>query len=139
MLLTLSSKNVHNTSASGQPLYVSSTPRHFSWTTTIKKYIADDFQLEMKDRFEVAAQIRWRIFCPAKFRIGGRSLRSDSFLQSMGSLGGILFVYSPPSCAEGGIVEGGHSGVLTVGDIGGTCIVVSWWYVPLVPMTHRVV
>ncbi|KIM52759.1 hypothetical protein SCLCIDRAFT_140520 [Scleroderma citrinum Foug A] len=87
MLLTLSSENVRSTiftCASGRPLYVSSTPRRFSWTTTIKKYVADDFQLEMKDRFEVAAQIRWRIFCPAKFRIGGKSLRSDSFLTKHG-------------------------------------------------------
>ncbi|KAL4075094.1 hypothetical protein V8B97DRAFT_1537785 [Scleroderma yunnanense] len=90
MLLTLSSENVRSTtftSASGQPLYVSSTPCRFMWPTTIRKYVSDDFQLEMKDRFEVAAQIRWRIFCPPVFRIGGKLLRSDSFLRKQGHTG----------------------------------------------------
>ncbi|KAG6328405.1 hypothetical protein ID866_10684 [Astraeus odoratus] len=63
MLLTLSSENVCNTtftSEAGHPLYVSSTPFRFGkWTTTINKYVSDDFQLEWDERFEVLCQIRW--------------------------------------------------------------------------------
>lgn len=91
MLLTLSSENVRNTtftSDTGQPLYVCSTPFFFGrWTTKIRKYVSDDFQLEMKDRFEVVGKIGWSVFGSAVFRIGGKDLRSDSFLRRHGITG----------------------------------------------------
>ncbi|KAI5991707.1 hypothetical protein F5J12DRAFT_467102 [Pisolithus orientalis] len=91
MLLTLSSENVRNAtfmSDTGQPLYVSSTPFRFGrWTTKISKYVSDDFQLQMEDRFEAVGKIRWPIFGSAMFRIGGKDLRSDSFLRRHGITG----------------------------------------------------
>lgn len=134
MLLTLSSENVRSatfTSASGQPLYVSSTPSHFMWTTTfIKKYVSDDFQLEMKDRFEVAAKIKWRMLFPSKFRVGGKSLKPDSFLTKSGFTGRYALCSIKVNflaVLKKDVVEGEHSRHPTVGGIGGTCIVASWW------------
>lgn len=137
MPLTLSSKNSGSTTftcASGWPLYASFT-HCFMWTATIKKNVVDDFQLEMKDCFEMAAQVRWRVFClTSRFRIG-KPLR----LTKHGVTRWYALCLWPPSCAEGGIVGGRYSGVLMVGGIDGMCIVVLWWYVPPLPMTRCLV
>lgn len=107
MLLTLSCGDVHNTtftSESGIPLYVSSTPppssslsRLFLFlrlhlllrlrpraTTTILKYVSDDPQLEINERFTVVGEIEWGAFGPATFRIGGLEIKSDVFMARHG-------------------------------------------------------
>ncbi|KAN0087840.1 hypothetical protein V8E55_006461 [Tylopilus felleus] len=93
MRLTLSSEAVRNavmTNESGQILYRTFHPLKLGLsqgTTTIQKIKPNDDPMDMRNQFEVLAQIEWRLTTPSTFHMHGQELSSDVFIPRHGILG----------------------------------------------------
>ncbi|KAG6375929.1 hypothetical protein JVT61DRAFT_2798 [Boletus reticuloceps] len=93
MHLTLSSEAVRNaivTNESGQVLYKAFHPLKLGLsqgTTTIQKIKPNDDPTDMRDQFEVLAQIEWHFMTPSTFRMHGQELPSNAFIPRHGIRG----------------------------------------------------
>ncbi|KAH0832271.1 hypothetical protein J3R83DRAFT_13264 [Lanmaoa asiatica] len=93
MHLILSSESVRHavmSNESGQVLYKTFHPLKLGLsqgTTTIQKIKPNDDPMDMRDQFEVLAQIEWHLVGPSTFRMNGQDLQSDTFIPRHGILG----------------------------------------------------
>ena len=98
MRLILSSEAVRNavmSNESGQVLYKTFHPLKLGLsqgTTTIQKIKPNDDSMDMRDQFDVLAQIEWHLVTPSTFRMHGQELPSDEFIPRHGILGRSPFV-----------------------------------------------
>ncbi|KAF8546568.1 hypothetical protein OG21DRAFT_1473039 [Imleria badia] len=93
MRLTLSSETVRNAvmrNESGQILYRTFHPLKLGinqGTTTIQKIKPNDDPTDMRDQFDVLAQIEWHLTTPTVFRMHGQELPSNVFIPRHGIRG----------------------------------------------------